>query len=703
MALIGTIRKNGWILIVMMTLALGGFILMEIISNAQRNSAGDANTLGKVNGEEIRRADFERYQQLIYSNADAKSSYQVRGQSWDFFVEKILVNQEAEKLGLGVGRDELRDLEFGANISPLIKERYKGADGSVNVNYLNSVKNAIDAGQLVDQQQYPFRSAWIEQENEIVKERLTEKITAMVSKGLYTPTWQAEMAYRENNERLDFRYVRLPYDKVKEDEAQVTDADYQAFLKDNPRLYDLPEETRIISYAVFEVVPTNADTLASRDALVKLADGLRTTKDDSLYITSNNGDYDESYKVKSALPKVIADTLMSRSVGSIVGPYLDNGTWSVAKIMDRKLIPDSVRARHILLKGNNPAFEHTLDSFQNLIATGKARFDSVAIKISQDGGSGAKGGDLGWFAAGQMVKEFNDLCFYKGEQGKMYKVKTQFGWHLIEVTGKKFIKNETGVRAVYLNQRVEPSKSTQQSLKDKAIALVQTAKTFADFTTQATQQGVTPQTSRPLKANDYSIDALGTGSDARDVVRWAFDEKTKVETIGKEVFSFRDANGGYFDSKYVVVALKSIAPQGSATIATLKATPEADLKVKNLKRAEVLKAKLKNVSDLAALAAEYQTKVDTARGTSMMQAGGEPRILGTAFSLEKGAISAPIAGNSGVYVLQPISDKPQTQVPADLTMFKKQVASSAASAVRINLIPSMKKSAKIRDNRSRFF
>ena len=86
MALIGTIRKNGWILIAMMTLALGGFILMEIISNAQRNSAGDVNTLGKVNGEEIQRADFERYQALIYSNADANSSFQVRDQTWKYFV-----------------------------------------------------------------------------------------------------------------------------------------------------------------------------------------------------------------------------------------------------------------------------------------------------------------------------------------------------------------------------------------------------------------------------------------------------------------------------------------------------------------------------------------------------------------------------------------------------------------------------------------
>ena len=69
MALIGTIRKNGWILIVLMTLALGGFIAMEIYSNVQRNSAGDVNTMGRVNGHEIKRSDFDTYEKLVYTNS----------------------------------------------------------------------------------------------------------------------------------------------------------------------------------------------------------------------------------------------------------------------------------------------------------------------------------------------------------------------------------------------------------------------------------------------------------------------------------------------------------------------------------------------------------------------------------------------------------------------------------------------------------
>ncbi len=702
MALIGTIRKNGWILIVMMTLALGGFILMEIISNAQRNSAGDANTLGKVNGEEIRRADFEKYQALIYSSADGNSSYQVRGQAWEYFVERALMTQLSDKLGFGVCRDELRDLEFGTNISPLIKERYKSPDGSLNMNYLNSVKNAIDAGQLVDQQQFPFRTAWIEQEYEIVKERLIEKVSTLLSKGMYTPTWQAEMAYRENNERLEFRYVRLPYDKVKDEEAPLTDADFASFLKENPHLYDVREESRVLSYAVFNVLPTAADTLAARESILKLKTDWTPSKNDSTFVTTNNGVYDATYKVKSALPVAVADTLMRLAPGALFGPYLDGGAWNIGKLLDRKTLPDSVRARHILLKGNNPAFANTLDSLKGLITSGKARFDSLALKVSQDG-SAPKGGDLGWFANGMMVPEFNNVCFYQAEQGKLYIVKTQFGYHLLEVTGKKFIKNDAGVRAVFLKQRIEPGKTTQQIAKDKAIALVQGVKNLGDLTTQATQQNIDLVSSKSLNANDYALEGLGTGSDAREVVRWAFGEDVKAGSVSKDVFSFRDETGGYFDSKYLVAGLKSIAPKGNATIAVLKSLPEAELQVKQVKKGEVLKAKIGSNTDMSAIAAQFESKVDTVKAVSMMSSGGEPRVLGTVFHLAKGETSAPILGASGVYIIQTLSDKPQTQIPADLTMFRKQYTSSAASSIRTNIMATLKKEASIKDNRSRFY
>jgi len=703
MALIGTIRKNGWILIAMMTLALGGFILMEIIENAQRTSAGDVNTLGKVNGQEIKRNEFESFQELVYANSQG-NTFQIRTQVWNYFVENALVSQISEELGLGVGKDELNELQFGTNVSPIIAERFRGNDGQVNRATLQSIKAAIEGGQFTDPVN---RSYWATQEKEVVKDRLQAKIINLVSKGLYTPQWQAEATYRENNERVDFVYVRIPFEKVTDAEVEVTDADYSAYLKENPKLYDQTEETRMISYAAIDVMPTSSDSADARKAVVTLVEGLRTTTNDSAYVVANDGVYDATYKVKSALPAAIADTLMRQPLGSIIGPFLDGGVWNVAKIIDRKVLPDSVRARHILSKGVTPASERKIDSLLSLLNSGNFRFDSLAVKNSEDG-SAPKGGDLGYFGQGAMVPEFNNICFYSGTQGKFYKVSTQYGWHIIEITDKKFIKNESGVKAVYLSQRIQPGKATQQAFKEKAIQLVQDSKSLAEMLTLASQRGFQIQDVPGIKENDYTVGPLGAGEDSREIVRWLYNKNTKVDAISKDVFSFRDASGGYFDSKYVIAGLKSIAPAGSSSVASLKANQRAEMEVKNRKKAQVLLSKLQNTGDLNALAEKWEVKVDTAKGANLLQTflpngGTEPRVVGTAFFVAKGSVSKPITGNSGIYVVMPTSEKPNLPAPPDLTLFRRQNNSSASSNVRMNLLPELKKQADIRDNRAKFF
>lgn len=698
MALIGTIRKNGWILIALMALALGGFLLMEYMSNTQRNTQGDINTLARVNGKEIKRSDFENYQNIIYGNAQS-DPYQVRSTVWDYFYEKSLVEQEAEKMGIGIGKEELLDLQFGTNLSPVIVQRFSDpSTRQVQRATLQNIKTQMDEGNFTDERN---RIYWKTMVEEIIKDRKQTKITNLISKGLYTPAWQAEMAFRENNERLDFCYVRVGYDKITDDEAKPTDDDYKAFLKANPHLFDKQEETRIVDYLTIDVTPTSADNDAAREAVAKLVEGFRTASNDSSYVALNNGTFESIYKSKSALPPVVADTLLNLPIGTVVGPYLDGDVWNIAKILGRKVLPDSVRARHILIQGQSPASEKTVDSLINLITSKRVSFDTLARRHGTDG-TATKGGDLGFFANGAMVPEFNNLAFVTGEQGKTYKVMTQFGWHVMEITGKKFIKSEQSVKVAYISQRVEPSKTTQQAAKDRAVALIQKSKNLTDLTKAASEANIAIQSSLPLKANDYQMGTF-VGDDGRNIVQWAFNEETDVNDVSGEVFTIGDAAGGFFDSKYLVAALKSITPAGSATVASLKSNPESDIMVKNRKKGEVIVAKINGANDLAALANQWQTKVDTARNTSFMQGGGEPRLIGTVFNTAKGAVSAPIIGTNGVYVVSTLTDKPQMQLPPDLTMFRRQVSSTAISAVRINLINSLKKNAKTEDFRSKFF
>lgn len=702
MALIGTIRKNGWILIVAMALALGGFILMDVVSNSQRYSAGDVNTLGKVGDTEIKRSEFESYEKLVYTQDDGNKTYQIRSQAWAYFMERAIVEQEAKTMGLGVSKEELLDLQFGLNLSPIVAERFKNEAGQPDRAKLANIKNAIEQGQFTEPK---ARAYWSVQEREVIKTRLQEKIIDAISLGMYTPKWQAEMVFKEGNERRDFCAVRVTYDKVKDEEAPLEDSDYKAFLKDNPHLFDQQEEGRVISFVAFDVKPTKADTMAAFESLSKLIDGLRNTKDDSTYALGNGGSFMGLFVPKEKFPAGSADSVMSRPIGSVVGPILDAGEWSIIKVLERRVLPDSVRARHILLRDANAETETRADSLLALLKSGKQRFDSLAIRLSQDQGSGSKGGDLGWFANGTMVKEFNNLCFLEGEQGKIYKIATQFGWHLVEITGKKFIKNEPSAKIAVIGRKVEPGKATQQAVKDKAVALIQQAKSNADLEAIAAQQNLPIQKTQPLKVNDFNLGAiLGSGEDARDVVRWVFEKDVKVGSMSKEVFAFGDPNGGYFDSRYVVAAIKSIIPKGESTIATLKAIPEAQTAVRNRKKGEILKSKIQTPVNLASVASQWNNgKIDTLRGANFMQTSGEPRVTGTLFSMQTGQTSDPIIGAQGLVVLMPITERTQPQMPADMTMFRRQMSSAAAASVSTNLMKSLEKQYKVQDNRFRFW
>jgi peptidyl-prolyl cis-trans isomerase D len=681
-----------------MALALGGFILMDIMSNTSRNSAGDVNTMGKVNGQTIARDQFDKYEDLVYNGAQG-DAFQRRSTIWNYFVENALVSQEAQKLGLGVGKEELMDLQFGTQPSPIIQQRFAGDNGQINFQALQNVKGMIEGNSFPDPR---TRVYWAEQEKEIVKDRLQSKLTGLISKSIYTPSWQAEMAYAENNERMSFLYARVPYEKIADTDIKVTDADLAAYLKDHSKQYIQTEESRLVEYAVVDVIPSAQDSAAARKSVEDLKSAFQAATNDSAYVLSNSGKIDASYKKKAELPAAAAELLASTAIGSMVGPYLDGDSWSISKIQNRKVIPDSVRARHILIKSGNA--DKTVDSLKNLIETGKARFDSLAAKFGTDG-TATKGGDLGFFGPKQMVGEFDDLCFNKAEQGKLYKVQTQFGVHLVEVTGKKFIKNENATKYATLSTRIAPGKVTEQTAKDKAIVLTTSAKNGTDLAAKAKDMGLMVTTSTPIKANDFMFGALGQGNTAREMIRWAFDEKTKKDAVHKEYFIFSDPNGGYFDSKYVVAALKTINPKGPATVDGVRAQIEG--LVKNKMKAAAIMAKLGNTTDINALVSQYGSTIDTAANVAFMQptikTGAEPMVVGAAFSMANGTSSTPIEGNTGVYVVKSIMDKPKAPLPPDLAMFRRQVSSSVQGSIRNRLLPSMKKTADVTDNRSRFF
>ncbi|MEL7220319.1 MAG: SurA N-terminal domain-containing protein, partial [Bacteroidota bacterium] len=352
MALIGQIRKNSWILIIAIALGLGGFLIMDM-SSAQTGPGGGASQLvvGKVNGEKIRRTEFEKVHSLRFNGSNIPT-YQNRNTLWNWYIEDGLLQEEADALGFGVPKSQIDELEFGNNPSPVIRRNFPNPQqpGAINTQQLTQIKSSIDNNSVDTDFGPSFRDFWLMQRDMIVKERLQATLQGMVQKAMYTPSWMAEMGYADQNQTVDFNYVKIPYESIGNEEVSISDSDLSSFLSDNATRFERKEEERVIEYVAFDVIPTPKDSAELRTKLVEMIEGFRLAENgDSNFVLQREGIITTAYSAKEDLGTVVADTVMSLPVGSVYGPYIEAGEFRLLKVLDRANMADTINFRHILL------------------------------------------------------------------------------------------------------------------------------------------------------------------------------------------------------------------------------------------------------------------------------------------------------------------------------------------------------------------
>jgi len=702
MALISKIRKNSWLLVVLIALGLIGFIVMDMTSGQQSVFGSSQTIVGDIEGKKLDWNQFYRTEQVLYGNSGG-DLYSRRSQLWNYFVEEALVKEEAEALGLGVSKTELLDLQFGTSPSPVIQQRFRNPQtGQVDFQQLNQIKAAIEDGTIADDPR--LMSYWAHQENEIIKERLQSKINMLVSKAIYTPTWMAEMGHAEQNAPISLAYVKVPFDEVDNAEVTLSDADYEAYLKENAEQYKNDEETRILEYVVFEVKPTVEDSAALRNRLAELLPEFETTEDDTAFTERNYGVPPSTFLTEDAISAAIKDTVMNMPEGSVYGPYIDQGKYRAVKLVERRMIADSADTRHILIQAQAPeqfvSAEKTIDSLQNLLETNQASFDSLAIKFSQDPGSASDGGKYEGVTPGQFVPEFNEVLFITGDIGKLYKVRTSYGWHLVEVLSRS-ASTTPRVKVAYLEEAIVPLEETQENIEADVLAFIGENRDLETLRENAAARGLDMKTSTGLTRNAFSIGELGGGQASRDIVRWAFN--ADVGEVSPELYGYQDPVD-YYTNKYVVVGLRARQAAGLPAVANIKS--QIEQQVINKKKAEMLAGKISG-TDLPSIAQQFGTQVDTAQNvafnaTFVPSLGFEPKVIGKAYTMEQGSVSAPIEGKTGVFVVKVLS-KPAAGQANNIPELRRTMSSPVQQQVPARLIQAMKKNADIEDNRSRFY
>jgi peptidyl-prolyl cis-trans isomerase D len=346
--------------------------------------------------------------------------------------------------------------------------------------------------------------------------------------------------------------------------------------------------------------------------------------------------------------------------------------------------------------------QKTADSLMAIIKANPTQWDSINIKFSSDATSKANNGDLGYQAQGMFVAPFNDLIFNKAVPGEYNTVATQFGVHIVQVTGVKAGANAMRAKMAYVREGIMPSAETDKRAAAAADELLTSGKTWAEIKTKAQAKNLSILPSPGFKSSEVSLGAFGRSDGVRQIIRWAYEASIGERT--KTTFAMREEGEGY-NSRYVIAGLKSITPKGLPAVKDIKEqlTPF----VKNKKKGEVLKSKI-TAQDLNTVAGQFNAKIDTARGVTfnanfVPNLGAEPRVLGTAFTTEIGQTSKAVVGESGVFVLSVDAKNPIANSPVDKNVLRQQLVTPVMNTLRGTLVRALRKNSSITDNRMKFF
>lgn len=700
MAAIGRIRKNSGLLIAIIGVALAAFVLGDLFKSGGR---GRQNIpVAVVNGEEITYPDFNRQAEQNLENQRQRSRtgdlsdrqrFTVRQQTYEQMVREILMEEKYDELGIQVTTEELYELVQGKNPHQVILN-----------NFTDPNTNRFDPAMVrqflanLDQMEKAQRQQWFALEEYIRDDRKFQKFQNLITKAYYVPDSLAKLNYQETGMTANVDYFGIKYQTIADDEVEVTDADYKNYYEENKYRFKNENEQRNLDYVVFDVTASEEDVAAIEEQVNELDEEFKTIPLHEVprFVNSvSDQSYDSSWKSRGDLPARIESNMFNGETGEKVGPYVENEKYHIAKLIETTMRPDSMKASHILItyQGANraqnvvrsrPEAQSFSDSLFNVLKNNPNRFEELAKEYS-DGPTGAKGGDLGWFADGAMAYNFNEAVV-NNDKGDVVTAETAFGYHIIKVTGKKDPVKK--VRVAQIVREITPSSQTYQDVYMQASSFAGENKTLEQFEAAIEEQGLNKRSTGFFDKNKYAIPGI---TQPRQIVRWAFDEETEM---GQASSVFED------EEKFIVAALTDTRPAGYIPVEDAK--EQIEPLVRREKKAEVIIAKIEDkAGNLNAKAMGLGAEIkhyDNLRfnGRNLKGFGPESKVIARVFNLDERESSEPIQGDMAMYVFRMNSI---VQPPA-ISNFKGTKESMQRTFERnaAMIYPAIKEQADIEDN-----
>ena len=730
MAAIGNIRKHGGFLTVIIGLALASFVIgpkaMDLIFKTKPDF--DHSSIGIINGQKI---DLDYFSNKVEEQVDnyktnqkkdnitSEERYNITMQVWEQVKKETLLNQEEVEVGVAllnentgkpeISREEYLDLIVGKHPDKLIVQNFTDQKtGRFNPQYVEQFLANVEQGlqsedpKQVEQAQLSNKQ-WKMLTQYIKENRLSQKYYNLIKKGYYIPTALAEMEFNDRNTSIKVRYTAVRYGTIKDDDAIPTEADYEEYYAAHQNEFKQKTETRKIDYIVWNVRPSQEDIAAIEKQANETAVEFKTIASENIpvYVNSfRDSRYDSTWIKSGSLSPFIDSIAFNSEIGTVMGPWVENNAYHIARLVAKEERPDSMRASHILISyagayGAGEQITRTkigattlADSLLEVAKSAPADFDTLAAHFSDDPSVKENHGDMKWFADGQMVNEFNQACI-DHNVGDIIVIETAFGFHVLKVTGKK--DESEKVRIAQINIPISYSKETHNKAFTEATHFASRAQNQEGFDSVSTNSQLN------VMKGDYidEVAANITGiPDSRSIIRWMYGQEISKGTVS-DVFDF--------DSQIIVAIVTGIRPKGVAPLEDVKDFIKP-LVIRNVK-AKKLISQLSGSSDIYQIASTNNIKVDTNEYLtfatySLPNYGPEQNVQGHMFASEEGSLQGPLKGDQGVYFF--VVDK-LTPAPANTVNYrftKEQIQSIFAQSVDQAAFNALDETADIKDFRS---